>query len=328
MFAQWFNKFVALVTERPLLLIFDGHLTHVSIKVIEKAIEENVTILKLPPHVTDKLQPLDVACFGPLKREWEKALNDWINVWDPKQTMKKSTFVNKLGEVWHKGLSPENVKAGFRATGIYPVDREKFPKDRLDRRLSKRYDQWVELGKPQDIMEQLATSIHTPQKAQPPPKDSTDNNDGDHVSISTPVATSTPGPSTEPASVTPVQSPTIGNECDCQNCKVLGPVPSPVPNKLWVPCWCLQESTARSTPTSEVGETSKQSSKDFEELVLDKMKGPTDKPAVKRRKVDLKTKIVTDAEYLAELHRLKEEEGRKKEKKKKAKTGDKKKKTQ
>ena len=177
-------------------------------------------------------------------------------------------------------------------------------------------------------MEQFATSIHTPQKAQPPPKDSTDNNDGDHVSISTPVATSTPGPSTEPASVTPVQSPTIGNECDCHNCKVLGPAPSPVPNRLWVPYWGLQESTARSTPTSEVGGTSRQSSKDFEELVLDKMKGPTDKPAVKRRKVDLKTKIVTDAEYLAELHRLKEEEGRKKEKKKKAKTGDKKKKTQ
>ena len=86
------------------------------------------------------------------------------------------------------------------AIGIYPVDCEKFPKDRLDKRLSERYDQWVELGKPQDIMEQLATSIHTPQKAQPPPKDSTDNNDGDHVSISTPVATSTPGPSTEPAS--------------------------------------------------------------------------------------------------------------------------------
>ena len=53
--------------------------------------------------------------------------------------------------------------------------------------------------------------------------------------------------------------------------------------------------------------------------MLNKMKGPTDKPAVKRRRVDLKTKIVTDAEYLAELHRLKEEEERKKEKKTKRK---------
>ena len=47
---------------------------HVSIQVIEKAIDEDVNILKLPPHVTDKLQPLDVACFGPLKRAWEKPL--------------------------------------------------------------------------------------------------------------------------------------------------------------------------------------------------------------------------------------------------------------
>ena len=67
MFAEWFKTFVALVTERPLLLIFHGHLTHVSVNVIEKAIEENITIVKLPPHVTDKLQPLDVSCFGPLK---------------------------------------------------------------------------------------------------------------------------------------------------------------------------------------------------------------------------------------------------------------------
>ena len=71
-FAEWLEKFTALVKERPLLLILDGHLTHVSIRAIEKAIDEDVTILKLPPHVTDKLQPLDVARFGPLKRAWEK----------------------------------------------------------------------------------------------------------------------------------------------------------------------------------------------------------------------------------------------------------------
>ena len=70
--ASWFDSLTALVRERPLLLIFDGHLTHVSIQVIEKAIEEDVTILKLLPHVKDKLQPLDVAWFGLLKRAWEK----------------------------------------------------------------------------------------------------------------------------------------------------------------------------------------------------------------------------------------------------------------
>ena len=52
-FSEWFHQFCDLVTERPLLLILDGHLTHVSIPVIMKGMEEDVTILKLPPHVTD-----------------------------------------------------------------------------------------------------------------------------------------------------------------------------------------------------------------------------------------------------------------------------------
>ena len=79
LFEAWFTKFLLQVTVRPLLLLYDGHLTHVSLQVIERAYKEDVTIIKLPPHVMDKLQPLDVACFGPLKRLWEKELNAWIN---------------------------------------------------------------------------------------------------------------------------------------------------------------------------------------------------------------------------------------------------------
>ena len=74
-FYQWFVEFTKQVEERPLLLIYDGHLSHISIKLIEKAIHEDISLMKLPPHVTDKLQPLDVCGFGPLKREWMTLLN-------------------------------------------------------------------------------------------------------------------------------------------------------------------------------------------------------------------------------------------------------------
>ena len=158
-FTEWFKKFTTQVTERPLMLIFYGHLTHVSIVVIEKAINENIVIVKLPPHVTDKMQPLDVCCFGPLKREWERLLNEYINTWGPKVPIRKAKFVDMLGTIWYKGLSPENVKAGFRATGIWPSDRSKFPIERFDARLLKRYNAWVKCGKPE-----LATSVNTPRK--------------------------------------------------------------------------------------------------------------------------------------------------------------------
>ena len=151
-FFAWFQKFLDQVPECPLLLIYDGHLSHVCVELIEKAIEEDVVLLKLPPHVTDKLQPLDVCCFGPLKRVWEQLLNNRINVMGPKETISKGTFADLLCSIWHTGLSPTNIIAGFRTTGIVPVDSGKYPVSRFDERLLKRYNRWVELGKPDDVV--------------------------------------------------------------------------------------------------------------------------------------------------------------------------------
>ena len=49
---------------------------------------------------------------------------------------------------------------------------------------------------------------------------------------------------------------------------------------------------------------------------MDKIKGPVSKPAVKRRKVDLKTKVITDDALLNELKRQEKEVQEKEEKKK------------
>ena len=65
-FYKWLQKFASVVTLRPLLLLVDGHASHVSCTLIKLAIENDVTLLKLLPHVTNVLQPLDVTCFGPL----------------------------------------------------------------------------------------------------------------------------------------------------------------------------------------------------------------------------------------------------------------------
>ena len=166
-FTQWFNNFTKQVTERPLLVIYDGHLTHVSLDIIERAIEEDITIIKLPLHVTDKLQPLDVCCFGPLKRMWEHKLNERINLFGPKENITKSGFVDCISEVWHECLTKKNIISGFRTTGIYPVDRSKYPTERLDQRLLKRYQNWTEMGKPEDLEEELINSKETPSKVRP-----------------------------------------------------------------------------------------------------------------------------------------------------------------
>lgn len=63
--------------ERPVLLIYDGHTTHISTKLIRVAQQNQVTIMKLPPHTTHLLQPLDVAGFKILKTKWDSELCKW-----------------------------------------------------------------------------------------------------------------------------------------------------------------------------------------------------------------------------------------------------------
>ena len=77
-FAEWFNIFIKMIKDRPLLLLFDGHMIHITLPVIEKAMKEKVIIVKFPARVTDVPQPLDVKSFGPLKRRWEQLLQERV----------------------------------------------------------------------------------------------------------------------------------------------------------------------------------------------------------------------------------------------------------
>ena len=95
-FPAWFNHFADFVKERSLLLLFDGHLTHILIPVIKRAFDKNIIIAKFPPHITDVLQPLDVSCFGRLKRASERRLHQRINGFGIKHPLIRSEFVNKL----------------------------------------------------------------------------------------------------------------------------------------------------------------------------------------------------------------------------------------
>ena len=53
--------------DEPVLLIYDGHASHISSKLIEWAKGNNIILFVLPAHTSHLLQPLDVAIFGPFK---------------------------------------------------------------------------------------------------------------------------------------------------------------------------------------------------------------------------------------------------------------------
>nr|CAH7760106.1 unnamed protein product [Callosobruchus chinensis] len=50
-------------------------------------------------------------------------------------------FANLLCKIWHEGITPETILTGFRSTGIYPPNRNKYPVSRIDPEKLHRYEE-------------------------------------------------------------------------------------------------------------------------------------------------------------------------------------------
>ena len=73
--------FVAsILPTRPVLLIEDGHSSHISLEVIKLAKENDIHLLCLPVHTTHLLQPLDVGVFRCLKSNFSKMCKQFLAV--------------------------------------------------------------------------------------------------------------------------------------------------------------------------------------------------------------------------------------------------------
>lgn len=78
-FLKWFEKcFLQNISqEMPVLLIFYGHVMHISLELITSAKANNIYLLKLPSHTSHLLQPLDMGVFKGIKTNWDKSLVKW-----------------------------------------------------------------------------------------------------------------------------------------------------------------------------------------------------------------------------------------------------------
>ncbi|KAF1924141.1 CENP-B protein, partial [Didymella exigua CBS 183.55] len=69
---EWLKHFNAHTKTRQVggrtLLIINGHKSHCLVAFQDLCREKKIITLCMPPHSSHLLQPLDVACFSPLKR--------------------------------------------------------------------------------------------------------------------------------------------------------------------------------------------------------------------------------------------------------------------
>ena len=106
-------------TDRPQILILDGHSSHESLALIQEWIGENVAILSLPPHTSHYLQPWTELCLvhstnSTTERVQNFCRKTFLHKFD------KWTFPTLFKTAWHASMTAENIKSGFHGCGMIP----------------------------------------------------------------------------------------------------------------------------------------------------------------------------------------------------------------
>ncbi|CAD6211370.1 GSCOCG00010982001-RA-CDS, partial [Cotesia congregata] len=109
--------------KRPVLVLVDGHKSHLTLKLSEFCAENQIILYPLPPNTTHMMQPADVSVFKPLNPEWQKTVRDWQM---QPENLNSHLSKNKLCPLLKKLLDSTNlsdtIKNGFKRTGLYPFD--------------------------------------------------------------------------------------------------------------------------------------------------------------------------------------------------------------
>lgn len=124
-FLEHFMKHVKSSKEERVLLIMDNHETHLSVDVLERASSVGIVIVTFPPHTSHRLQPLDVSVYAPFKTFYNQALVEW-HVNNPGKTFDIYCVSQVVGTVFPRAFAMKNIISGYKATGIFPLDKGVF----------------------------------------------------------------------------------------------------------------------------------------------------------------------------------------------------------
>ncbi|CAF3053425.1 unnamed protein product [Rotaria sp. Silwood2] len=123
-FFDWFSRqFLPAIKsiKRPVILIYDGHYTHISTRIIKMAMNNDVIIECLPPHTTTILQPLDLVTLTKVKTAWRQLLRKH-NLQTNSAPIDKVKFALLIKELWENHLLKSHCQGGFSRAGIFPFD--------------------------------------------------------------------------------------------------------------------------------------------------------------------------------------------------------------
>jgi hypothetical protein len=123
---DWLKHFDWATTNRSTgpyrLLILDGHGSHRSADFQIYCEENNIITLCMPPHSSHLLQPLDISCFGPLKKAYGQEIERLIR--RSITHISKTDFFLAFHVAFQATITEKNIKGGFRGARLAPFSPE------------------------------------------------------------------------------------------------------------------------------------------------------------------------------------------------------------
>ncbi|OBS16237.1 hypothetical protein FPOA_13041 [Fusarium poae] len=123
---EWLKHFDRSTTKRSVgsyrLLILDGHESHHSADFERYCKENKIITLCMPAHASHLLQPLDIGCFGPLKKAYGREIERLIRC--SITHISKTEFFSAFYAAFKAAFTKSNIRGGFRGAGLAPFDPE------------------------------------------------------------------------------------------------------------------------------------------------------------------------------------------------------------
>ena len=127
-YIEHFIQFTKCGTENPVLLIMGNHASHISLTASLIGRKHEIVMVTIHPHTSHKLQSLDRTVYGPFKRYYNAALDNWIRE-NPATVLSIYGVAQLAKQAFELAFTPRRFLSGFRRTGICSLNQNVFTDD-------------------------------------------------------------------------------------------------------------------------------------------------------------------------------------------------------
>ena len=107
---------------KRVLVFCDWHGSRFNLKMLETFIKKGIVLVGFLPNCTSVMQAMDVLCFGNFKASRKIIESKWKRN-NPGKVVDRMAKLEIAAAAYQKAVTQDTIMAGFKATGIYPMNR-------------------------------------------------------------------------------------------------------------------------------------------------------------------------------------------------------------